>query len=103
MTRAPTSGRRRWTTTWSASIGRQDVGASTGAYFQDGAYLYLARGTFLPIYECEGRHLMHLGVSGGYQKSQANLGNPPASRVGDAVGIDGAQQEAGVGIAGCRL
>jgi phosphate-selective porin OprO/OprP len=69
--------------TWSASIGRQDVASATGAFFGDGQYMALGRATALPLYECDGRHLMHVGVSGGWFGVQNNIGNPPV--VGSAL------------------
>jgi phosphate-selective porin OprO and OprP len=63
--------------TWSSNLARADNGGSTGAFFGDGQYLGLLRLTGLPIYEADGRHLMHLGVSGGWFKAQNSLGNPP--------------------------
>jgi phosphate-selective porin OprO/OprP len=63
--------------TWSTSFGRADQFSSTGTDFGDGQYMALGRVTALPLYDCDGRHLMHLGVAGGWFKAQNNLGNPP--------------------------
>jgi phosphate-selective porin OprO/OprP len=71
--------------TWSSSIGRADSASANGAWYGDGQYLALGRLTALPIYEADGRHLMHIGASGGWFKAQANLGNPPIA--GSAANI----------------
>ena len=36
-----------------------------------------ARLTGLPLYEDEGRHLLHLGVSGGWRNGTTNLATSP--------------------------
>ena len=45
---------------------RPDDGSS-GDFFGDGQYGWQTRWTCLPIYEDEGRHLLHLGLSGGWR------------------------------------
>jgi phosphate-selective porin OprO/OprP len=51
---------------------RQDFGSSTGAFFGDGQWGAQGRLTALPIYECEGRTWLHLGLSGGWRNGTAN-------------------------------
>ena len=58
--------------TWEATVFRPDQGASSGTYFGDGQYGAQARLTCLPIYDCEGRELLHLGVSTGWRDGQSN-------------------------------
>src|SRR5205823_2086747 len=43
---------------------------NAGADFGDGEYAATGRLTGLPIDECEGRHLLHLGVSGTWRKAE---------------------------------
>jgi phosphate-selective porin OprO and OprP len=57
--------------TWAASVYRQDnPRTNSAADFGDGSAGYSARATFLPIYECEGRQLLHLGVSGTFRDNE---------------------------------
>jgi phosphate-selective porin OprO/OprP len=63
--------------TWEAVIARGDTAASTGTFFGDGQWLAQARLTALPIYECEGRNLLHVGISGGWRNGSNNLANSP--------------------------
>ena len=58
--------------TWSSVLFRPDNGASTGAFFGDGQWGAQARLTALPLYENDGRHLLHLGSSGGWRSSTTN-------------------------------
>jgi len=51
---------------WSGVLFRPDNGSS-GDFFGTGEYGWQARITGLPIYEDEGRHLLHLGISGGWR------------------------------------
>jgi phosphate-selective porin OprO/OprP len=51
---------------------RQDLTSSTGASFGDGQWGAQGRITALPIYECEGRTWLHLGLSGGWRNGTAN-------------------------------
>lgn len=53
--------------TWSGVIFRPDPGASTGAFFGDGQWGWQGRLTALPLYENDGRCLLHLGLSGGWR------------------------------------
>jgi phosphate-selective porin OprO/OprP len=58
--------------TWQAQIAHRieaDVPAS-GAQFGDGDYAYTGRVTMLPVYEQNGRYLLHLGLSGQYRSAQ---------------------------------
>jgi phosphate-selective porin OprO/OprP len=52
--------------------GRPDQGAATGAYFGDGQGAFQSRFTCLPLYEDEGRHLLHLGASLGWRDGQSS-------------------------------
>jgi phosphate-selective porin OprO/OprP len=58
--------------TWEASAFRPDNGASSGVFFGDGQSGVQARLTGLPIYENDGRDLLHLAVSGGYRTGTSN-------------------------------
>ncbi len=53
--------------TWSSTIFRPDNGASSGTFFGNDQWAAQARLTALPIYELDGRHLMHVGLSGGWR------------------------------------
>jgi phosphate-selective porin OprO/OprP len=64
-------------TTWSWVVFRPDQAAATGVYFGDGQYGWQGRLTALPIYECEGRELVHLGLSGGWRNGQSNNATSP--------------------------
>jgi phosphate-selective porin OprO/OprP len=55
--------------------GRPDQGAATGAYFGDGQGAFQSRFTCLPLYEDEGRHLLHLGASLGWRDGQSSGSN----------------------------
>ena len=59
--------------TWEAMLAYPDEAAATGAYFGDGQGAVQARVTVLPIYEDEGRELLHLGLSGGWRGGQGNV------------------------------
>jgi phosphate-selective porin OprO/OprP len=69
--------------TWSAEVYRQDNdngvnSPNNGVDFQDGAYGYSGRLTALPIWDNDGRCLLHLGVSYTYRDSEklnATAGN----------------------------
>ncbi len=63
--------------TWEAAVFRTDLGASSGVFFGDSQGGVQARQTGLPLYEDVGRHLMHLGVSGGWRSGSNNLANSP--------------------------
>jgi phosphate-selective porin OprO/OprP len=58
-------------------IFRPDLKSSTDAFFGDGQSGVQARFTGLPFYEDEGRHLLHLGVSGGWRDGTNNLATSP--------------------------
>jgi phosphate-selective porin OprO/OprP len=55
--------------TWSAAAFRPDTinGGNSGDFFGTGQWGLQARITGLPLYEDEGRHLLHLGLSGGWR------------------------------------
>jgi phosphate-selective porin OprO/OprP len=59
-------------TTWTFSAFRQDNAASSGAFFGDGQWGWQGRLTALPLYEAEGRHFLHLGLSGGWRNGASN-------------------------------
>ena len=63
--------------TYSATLFRADQGASSGAYFGDGQYGAQGRLTALPIDENDGRHLMHIAVSGGWRNGQSTNSASP--------------------------
>ncbi len=58
--------------TWSGAVFRPDIGASTGDYFGDSQGGIQGRLTALPIYDDEGRDLLHLAVSGGFRTNDNN-------------------------------
>jgi phosphate-selective porin OprO/OprP len=64
-------------TTWTFAAFRQDIGATTGDYFGDGQYGMQGRITALPIFECDGRHLLHLGFSTGWRNNTNNTAVSP--------------------------
>jgi phosphate-selective porin OprO/OprP len=58
--------------TWQADLAHRpltDVNNS-GAQFGDGDYAYTGRVTLLPVYEQDGRYLLHLGLSEQYRSAQ---------------------------------
>jgi phosphate-selective porin OprO/OprP len=69
--------------TWEAAAFRPDQAASSGTFFGDGQAGVQLRLTSLPLYEDEGRHLLHLGVSGGWRDGQAN--NASAAYTGNTI------------------
>ena len=58
-------------------IFRPDQGASSGAFFGTGQWGWQGRLTGLPLYEEEGRKLLHLGISYGYRNGMNNLATSP--------------------------
>src|SRR5262249_994100 len=52
-------------------------GSSTGAFFGDGQWGWQGRLTALPLWDCEGRHYMHVGLSGGWRSGVNNLAVSP--------------------------
>src|SRR5262249_31809377 len=50
--------------------GNPDYSGMNGANFSDGKYAFTGRLTGLPIYENDGRCLMHLGASATWRKAQ---------------------------------
>lgn len=70
--------------TWAFAAYRQDnPRTNSAADFGDGEYGYTGRLTGLPIYECDGRHLLHLGVSGTWRNNDRpdpGLANPRVAR-----------------------
>jgi phosphate-selective porin OprO/OprP len=61
--------------TCTAAAFRPDQAASSGVFFGDGQSGVQFRLTGLPLYEDEGRHLLHLGISSGWRDGTANLGS----------------------------
>jgi phosphate-selective porin OprO/OprP len=61
--------------TWQAAVFRPDQAASTGAFFGDGQSGVQLRLTGLPLYEDEGRHLLHVAISSGWRNGTANIGS----------------------------
>jgi phosphate-selective porin OprO/OprP len=51
---------------------KDDVGASTGAFFGDGQWGWQGRLTALPLWDCDGRTYMHVGLSGGWRNGVSN-------------------------------
>jgi phosphate-selective porin OprO/OprP len=64
-------------TTWSGVAFRADNGQSSGAFFGDGQWGMQGRLTALPLYENDGRCLMHVGLSGGWRNGVNNLATSP--------------------------
>jgi len=62
---------------YQAALFRPDQGASSGTFFGDGQFGAQGRLTCLPLWECEGRHYLHLGVSGGWRNGSNNLAASP--------------------------
>ncbi|HEV3415795.1 MAG TPA: porin [Pirellulales bacterium] len=63
--------------TWQAVAFRPDNGSSSGVFFGDGQSGVQARLTALPVYENEGRDLLHFGVSGGFRDGTTNNATSP--------------------------
>ena len=59
------------------TVFRPDQGASSGTFFGTGQCGWQGRLTGLPLYEEEGRKLLHLGLSGGLRNGQNNLAVSP--------------------------
>ena len=57
---------------WQAAVARADNGASSGTFFGDGQGALQGRITALPIYEDDGRQLLHLGLSTGWRNGASN-------------------------------
>jgi phosphate-selective porin OprO/OprP len=78
--------------TWSAAAFYPDEAAASGAYFgnnQDGVQ---GRITALPVYEDQGRELLHLGLSGGWRGGQGNINAVAPGYTGSMVQLS-AQSE----------
>lgn len=58
--------------TYQTTLVLPDNGASSGAFFGDGQWGTNSRLTALPLYEDEGRHLLHLGGSFGWRNGTSN-------------------------------
>ena len=70
--------------TYEAMAYRQDNPATNSAAdFGDGSAGYSGRVTFLPVYECEGRQLLHLGVSGTFRDNERAGNGLVGGRVAD--------------------
>ncbi|MFL5338532.1 MAG: OprO/OprP family phosphate-selective porin [Gemmataceae bacterium] len=59
--------------TYQATIVRPDNGFSSGAFFGSGQWGWNIRTTALPLYEDEGRQLLHVGASIGYRNGTNNI------------------------------
>jgi phosphate-selective porin OprO and OprP len=59
--------------TWSTVLFTPDNGAASGAYFGDGQWGAQGRLTALPLYQNDGRCLLHLGLSGGWRATTNNI------------------------------
>jgi phosphate-selective porin OprO/OprP len=64
--------------TWQAAAFRQDNGASSGTFFGDGQYGVQGRITALPLYEADGRCLIHVGLSAGWRNGTNNIATSPS-------------------------
>jgi phosphate-selective porin OprO/OprP len=58
--------------TYSANLARVDLAQATGTFFGDGQWFAAGRLTALPLYSCDGRHWLHLGLSGSYRNGADN-------------------------------
>ena len=63
--------------TWAFTVFRPDLGSSSGVFFGDGQDGVQARLTGLPLYENDGRDLVHLGLSGGFRDGTSNDATSP--------------------------
>jgi phosphate-selective porin OprO/OprP len=63
--------------TYAFTAFRPDNAQSTGVFFGDGQWGMQGRLTFLPLYEEDGRHWLHLGVSGGWRNGTNNIASSP--------------------------
>ncbi len=72
--------------TWQAAAFRPDNGASSGAFFGDGEAGVQARLTGLPVYENEGRDLLHVAVSGGMRAARRIMPSPHSTPL--SCGLD---------------
>jgi phosphate-selective porin OprO/OprP len=61
-------------TTYSATIFRSDQAAASGVYFGNDQWGAQGRWTALPLYQNDGRCLLHLGLSGGWRSGQGTGG-----------------------------
>jgi len=59
--------------TWSSTLFRPDFNSTTSAFFGDGQWGAHGRLTGLPLYQDDGRHLLHLGLSGGWVTGTNNV------------------------------
>ena len=57
--------------TWAAGVFRETAAADGGQIQSDGTYNFTTRVTWLPVYEDEGRHLVHLGGAYSYRHLDA--------------------------------
>ena len=62
--------------TFSFAAFRQDDASWSGVFFGDGQYGLQGRLTALPIYEDDGRCLVHLGIGGGWRSQHQHLALP---------------------------
>jgi phosphate-selective porin OprO/OprP len=64
--------------TWEAAAFRDDVASATGVYYGDGQGGTQARVTCLPLYEDEGKELLHFGLSSGWRSGSTNAASTPS-------------------------
>jgi phosphate-selective porin OprO and OprP len=55
------------------AIFRPDYKSSSGIFYGDGQWGWQGRLTALPLYQDEGRHLLHVGLSGGWRSGTNNI------------------------------
>lgn len=67
--------------TWSGVAFRPDPNAATGDFFGDNQWGLQGRLTALPIYEADGRCLLHLGWSGGWRNGASDISQLAASQI----------------------
>jgi phosphate-selective porin OprO/OprP len=63
--------------TYTYTAFRQDQATASGAFFGDGQWGMQGRLTYLPIYECDGREWLHLGISGGWRNGTNDISVSP--------------------------
>jgi phosphate-selective porin OprO/OprP len=71
--------------TWSAAAFYQDQGASSGDFFGSDQTGVQGRVTALPIYNDEGRELLHFGLSGGWRNGTNNVNAGGANYTGNVI------------------
>jgi phosphate-selective porin OprO/OprP len=59
--------------TFTSAIFRQDTNSSSGVQFGDGQWGAQGRLTALPLWDADGRHYLHVGLSGGWRNGTNNI------------------------------